>query len=99
MFASYGCVSVGITSSAGGLNICTIIAGIKKYKSIVKKKKKKRDKISVVGKDKLNNIEVSISKALIDSYISHNEFVLVNNVLRECYEMKKEMKSIESFLE
>ena len=51
------------------------------------------------GKDKLNNIEVSISKALIDSYISHNEFVLVNNVLRECYEMKKEMKSIESFLE
>ena len=50
------------------------------------------------GKDKLNNIEVSISKALIDSYISHNEFVLVNNVLRECYEMKKEMKSIEFFL-
>ena len=28
----------------------------------------------------LNAIEILISKALIDSYISHEEFVLVNNV-------------------
>ena len=43
----------------------------------------------MLGKDKLNTIEVLISKALIDSYISHDEFVSVNNVLREYYEMKK----------
>ena len=30
-FASLVCVPVGITSSAIGLNMCTIIAGIKKY--------------------------------------------------------------------
>ena len=29
----------------------------------------------LLGKDKLNTIEVLISKALIDSYISHDEFV------------------------
>ena len=46
----------------------------------------------LLGKDKLNTIEVLISKALIDSYISHDEFVSVNNVLREYYEMKKEIK-------
>ena len=46
----------------------------------------------MLGKDKLNTIEVLISKALIDSYISHDEFVSVNNVLREYYEMKKEIK-------
>ena len=34
------------------------------------------------GKDKLNTIEVLISKALINSYIIHDEFLSVNNVLR-----------------
>ena len=41
-----------------------------------------------LGKNKLNNIEVLISKALTDSYISHDEFASVNNVLRE-YKIKK----------
>ena len=48
-------------------------------------------------KDKLNTIEVLISKALIDSYISHDEFVSVNNVLREYYEMKEEIKKSWNF--
>ena len=48
-----------------------------KYKSIIKKKKKKHNKIVLLGKDTLNTIEVLISKALIDSYISHEEFVSV----------------------
>ena len=39
----------------------------------------------LLGKDKLNKIEVLISKALIDSYISHDEFVSVNSVLRAYY--------------
>ena len=34
-------------------------------------------------KAKLGLIEVLISKALIDSNISHNEFLSVNNVLKE----------------
>ena len=42
----------------------------------------------LLGKGKLNAIEVLISKALIDSYISHDEFVSVNNVLREYDEVK-----------
>ena len=54
-------VPVGITSSAVGIKICGIIAGNKKYKSIIKKKKKKYDKILLLGKDKLNTIEVLIS--------------------------------------
>ena len=43
-FASLVCVPVGITSSPVGIKICAITAGIKKYKSIIKKKKKKHDK-------------------------------------------------------
>ena len=61
--------------------------GIKRYKSIIKKKKK-HDKIILLGKDKLNAIEVLISKALINSYVSNDEFVSVNNVLREYSEIK-----------
>ena len=37
----------------------------------------------MLGKDKLNTIEVLISKTLIDSYYNHDEFVSVNNVLRK----------------
>ena len=98
-FASLVCVPLGFTSSAVGLNICAIIAGIKKYKLIIKEKKKKHDKILVLGKDKLNIIYVLISKALISSYISYDESVSVNNLLREYNEMKKEIKNPENFVE
>ena len=84
----------GITSSANGLEICAITAGIKKYKSIIKKKKKKHDKIVSLAKSKLNRIEVLISKSLIDSNISHDEFVSINNVLKEYEEMKEEIKNL-----
>ena len=66
-------VSVGITSSAVGIKICAITSGIKKCKSITKKKKD--DKIVLLEKSKLHTIEIIISKAVIDSYISHDEFV------------------------
>ena len=76
-----------------GIKICAITAGTKKYKSIIKKKKKKHVKILLLGKDKLNTVEVLISKTLINLYISHGKFISVNNVLREYYEMKKEIKN------
>ena len=37
-------IPIGITSSAIGLKICAITVGIKKYKSIIKKKKKNHNK-------------------------------------------------------
>ena len=68
-------------------------AGIKKYRSIIQKKKKKHDKIVLLAKSKLS-VEVLISKALIDSNISHDEFVLINNVLKENDDMKEKRKKI-----
>ena len=53
----------------------------------------------LLGKDKLNTTEVWNSKALIDSYISHDEFISVNSILREYYEMKEEIKNPEIFVE
>ena len=94
-FASLAGILIGITSSAIGLKICAIAAGIKKYKSIIKKKKKKHDKIVLLAKSKLNSIEVLVSKALIDSVISHGEFVLINNVIKE-YNKIKEVKNLKT---
>ena len=51
-FVSLVCVPVGITSSAVGLTICAITAEIKRHKSVIKKKKKKHDKIVLIGKTK-----------------------------------------------
>ena len=34
-----------------------------------------------------------ISKALVDSNIGHDDFILMNNVLKEFYDPKEEMKN------
>ena len=65
---------------------------------MIKKKKKKHDKIVLLAKSKLNGIEVLISKSLIDSNISHDEFVLTNDVLEEYKEMKEETENLKSCL-
>ena len=42
----------------------------------------------------LNNVKVLISRALIDSVISHYEFFLIDNTLNEYYEIKEETKNL-----
>ena len=51
----------------------------KKYKSIIKKRKRST---------------IKISKALNDSVISHDEFVLINIVLEEYNEVKEKIKNL-----
>ena len=53
----------------------------------------------LIAKTKLNTIKVWISKTLTNSYIIHDEFVSVNNVLREYDEMKKEIKNPKNAVE
>ena len=62
---------------------------VKRYKSIINKKKNTYDKIVLLGKSKVNRIKVLIFKTLIDSNISHDECVLVNNVQKEYADLKK----------
>ena len=60
---------------------------------MIKKKRKKHDKIVLLAKSKLSNIEVLISKTFIDSNICHAKFVLTSNALKEFFNMKKEIKN------
>ena len=90
-----GCVFISayyflVGIPAIGLKISVITAGIV---SIIKRKKKEHDKIVLLEKSKLNSTEVLISKALIVWNIIHNEFVLMNNVLKEFYVKKEELKN------
>ena len=63
---------MGIMSSTIELNICAIIASIKNYKSIIKKKK--HDEMALLAKTNLDCIRESISKFLTDSYIGHDYY-------------------------
>ena len=93
LFASLVGISIGIASFIIGLKNCKITAGIIKYKSIIKKKRKKHDKIVLLAKSKLNSTEVLVFKVLINSNNSHDEFVLINNVLNEFDDIKEEAKN------
>ena len=64
--------------------------------SIIKKKKKKHDKVVLSAKPKLNSIEVWIYKTLINSNINIDEFVLINHLLKEYDNMKKEMENVKA---
>ena len=53
----------------------------------------------LLGKTKLDSTEVLISKALINFYIRHDEFLSVNNLLRDHIEIKEEIKNPETSVE
>ena len=89
-------IPIGITSSAVGLKMCAINAGSKKYKLIIKKREKSQ-KIVFLAKFKLNKIEVLISKTLINSNISCDEYALIINVLKKYDDMKEEIKKFKDF--
>ena len=48
----------------------------------------------MLAKSKLKGIEVLISKALINSNITYDKFVLKNNVRKVYDDMKKEIKNL-----
>ena len=48
----------------------------------------------MLAKPKLYGVEVLIFKTLIDLVISHGEFGLINNILKEHNEMKEEAKNL-----
>ena len=86
-FASLVGISIETTSFVIGLRIYAITAAINKYKSTV---------IVLLAKSKLNRIEILISKPLIDSVISHDEFAFIDNALKEYNEMKWEIKNLKT---
>ena len=66
------------------------------WQYVFKKKKKKHDKIVLPANCELKKIKVLISKTLFDSNISHHEFHLRKNLLKEYDEMKVEIQNLKT---
>ena len=88
-----------IASSAVGPEICAVAGEIKNISQLSRKRKKRHDTIVLLAKTKLYTVEVLISKALINSYIDHDQFISVNNVLRENNEIKENLKILKNAVE
>ena len=89
-------ISIGITSSALALKICAVTTGIKHINQ--SSKKRKISMIVLLAKCKLNSIEVLFSKILVHLVILHDEFVLINNMLKEYNQMKEELKKFKCLI-
>ena len=61
---------------------------IKKLLNMIIKKKKKRDQLRMLAKSKFSSIETSISQALNDLDISHEEFIMILNEKGKYEKMK-----------
>ena len=103
--ASYASVvgtPAGIAGSSSNL-IFTIATGISKsLLKVTKKRKKKNNKIIALAKNKLNTIDTSLSSALNDSEISHEEFsniITEANIYENIKENVKELSAEPSSLE
>ena len=69
--------------------IFSLTAGIVKKLLDITRKKRKKHKILMLAKSKLNSIDILISQALIDMNISHEEFITILKE-KDRYEMMKE---------
>ena len=78
-----------MVSSVITIKTSILTAGIKNYKSLIKRKK--LNEIVLLAKTKLNTVKVLSSKAWIDSNIHHDKFVLKNDMKND--DMKEEIKN------
>ena len=95
-FTSVIGVPAGLASTAFTF-VCSLATGIiKKLLKVTRKKKKKRNKIVVLAKSKLNSIETLISQALIDLDISHEEFKTIVSEIEKYEQMKESIRNTKS---
>ena len=91
-FATVIAIAVGITSASLSLafSLCTGLA--KKLLKATRNKKKKRNKIIMLARSKLNNIESKMSEALINNQISHEDIITIMNEERNYRELKESLR-------
>ena len=69
---------------------------VKKLLKTTRNKKKKHNKIVMLARSKLNSIESTIYKALIDNEISHEGFTTIIIEKRNCHELKESIRTMKS---
>ena len=95
-FTSVIGVHAGLASASFTLVFSLATGIIKILLKVIRKKKKKHNKIVMVAKSKLNCIETQMSQALIDLDISHEEFKTIVNEEEKYEQMKENIRNIKS---
>ena len=86
-------IPAGVISASFSL-VFSLTAGIiKKLLKETREKKKKRSKIIMLAKNKLNSIESLMSQTLIDLDISHDEFKTIVNEKEKYDQMKESIRN------
>ena len=78
-FATVIGAPVGIVSACFSLAFSIFTGIVKKLLKTTRNKKKKHDKMVMLARSKLNSIESKLSEALINSEISHEDFIVITN--------------------
>ena len=69
---------------------------MKKLLKTTRNKKKKYNEIILLARSKLNSIEIKISEALINSEISHEDFITIINEEKKYRELKESIRMMNS---
>ena len=88
-FATVIGAPVGIASASFSLAFSISTGIVKKVLKTVRNMKKKHNKIVMLARSKLNSIESKIYVALINSEISHEDFMTIINEDKKYWELKE----------
>ena len=95
-FATVIGAPVGIMSASCSLAFSITTGFVKKLLKTRRNKKKKRNKIVMLARSKLNSIESKISEALMNNEISHEDFMTILNEKKKYRELKESIRMMNS---
>ena len=95
-FATVIGAPVGMMSASFSLAFSITTGFVKRFLKTTRNKKKKHNKIVMLGRSKLNSIESKRSEAFINSEISHGEFMTIMNEEKKCWELKERIRMMNS---
>ena len=95
-FASVIGAPAGVIGASCGLTFSITPGFVKKFLKTIQNKKKKHNKIVMLARSKLNSIESKISKALMDTEISHEEFETIIKEESKYRELKESITMMNS---
>ena len=95
-FATVIGAPVGMMSASCSLAFSITTGYVKKFLKTTRNKKKKRSKIVMLARSKLNSIESKISEALINNVISHEDFMTILNEEKKYRELRESIRMMNS---
>ena len=94
-FATVIAAPVGIASASFSLTFSISTRIIKELLKTTRKKKK-HNKIDILARGKLNNIESKISEALINNITGHKDLMIIINEAKKYLELKESIRVTKS---